>query len=61
MTPEKRQLAQHWIDELQHPSKTLTKWELGFLADVSDRLERTGYLADGTMKKLEEIYAEKTA
>ena len=58
---EKQELWQHWLAELQRPSKTLTPWELGFLSDISDKLDHGWNLTEGQATKLEEIYADKTA
>jgi hypothetical protein len=61
MPLDRRQLLEHWVHELQNPSKTLTSWELSFLENVSDQLDRTGSLSTRQQEILEALYAEKTA
>ena len=58
---ERKRLAEHWIGELENPVKSLSAWEEGFLASVSDQLQHRGSLTENQMEKLEAIYAEKTA
>ncbi len=60
-TPKTAENIKWFLDSLQHPSKTLTRWELDFLGSVSDQFERTQSLSDKQFAVLERIYAEKTA
>lgn len=48
-----------WLQDLQRPRIELSAWELGFLDNVSDQLERTGHLTDGQIFQLEKIHKEK--
>ncbi len=57
MTPE---IIEHFLTELEHPSRTLTSWELEFLTSIRDQFDRRGTLTERQFNKLESIYAEKT-
>ena len=59
-TPQTPEIIQHMLKTLERPSKDLTAWELGFLADIADQFERYGNLTERQFEKLEAIYAEKT-
>jgi len=54
-------LAQHMLNELENPTKPLTKWEESFVMDMADRLSNGRMLSSGQTEKLQEIYDEKTA
>lgn len=56
-----KKTLKEWIDALnENPSKELSKWEENFVSSVSDQLDRTNYLTEPQIDKLESIYAEKT-
>lgn len=59
-TPNRPDLVQHFIDELQRPAKPLTDWEENFLGSVSDYFSRRGKLTDAQFETLEKIYTKKT-
>lgn len=61
MTPEKRTVVEHWLEELETPYKRLTDWEQQFVESVSDQLTNRGHLSERQLEILERIYAEKTA
>jgi hypothetical protein len=60
-TPQTTEVIEHFYRELERPSRALTVWELGFLADTKDQFDRTGFLSAKQFDILERIYAEKTA
>ncbi len=55
MTATKRML-----NELEAPSKPLTKWEESFLASVTDQYECSGSLSERQFEILEHLWVEKT-
>lgn len=59
-TPKTTENIIHFLKALEMPSKELTKWELGFIADLDDQFMRRGSLSDKQFEILERIYAEKT-
>jgi len=61
MSGDQQAMAKHFLRELENPAKTLTKWEEGFVASLSDQMDRRGTLTPRQFEILERIYAEKTA
>lgn len=59
-TPNTPKNIRDFLEALETPSKPLTKWEEGFLADITDYFDRRGRLTDGQFYTLEKIYTEKT-
>lgn len=59
-TPRTPEFIEHMFKTLQRPSRDLTAWELGFLADIADQFDRRSTLTDKQFEILERIYAEKT-
>lgn len=60
MTKEQKDLVRHMLSELENPRKRLSPWEEGFISDVADQFDRSGYLSDPQREKLEQIYSDKT-
>lgn len=57
---KQRKLVPHMLHELDTPSKTLSSWEEGFIASVSNQWDARGTLSDRQFETLERIYADKT-
>jgi len=60
MAETRIEVLKDWVDELQRPRKPLTAWELGFLANVGERLDNGRTLSEAQSETLERIYTEKT-
>jgi hypothetical protein len=60
-TPDQRQLITHMLSSLEHPCRTLTAWELGFVESVTEQFDAYRSLSEKQFETLERIYAEKTA
>ena len=61
MTPTRMSpdLIEHWLKELQRPTKILSDWELQFLESVSDQFLRTHRLTERQFELLERVASEK--
>ena len=55
-----REVILHWLKTIKEEGTYLTGWEEGFVAGLSDRLDRGGWLNEKEEGILEKIYAEKT-
>jgi hypothetical protein len=60
VTPEKKKLAVHMLDELKWPYKPLTTWEQRFVDSCEEQWEQKAWFSEKQMEILERIYAEKT-
>ena len=49
-----------WIERVNDEGVNLTKWEEGFMINITDQFERSGRLSPGQIETLEKIYAERT-
>lgn len=61
MDPDQHKMVLHMLQDLETPSKELTKWEEGFIESITDQFNRTFNLSERQFEILERIYAEKTA
>lgn len=48
-----------FIEALEQPKKTLTRWEEDFLVSIRDQFDRTGELSERQFEILEKLYTEK--
>lgn len=59
-----REIIEEWIvaceDEIKAGNPKFNEWDIGFIEHVSDQMDRTGFLTDVQIDKLEQIYAHKT-
>ena len=60
MPQDRRQVIQQMLNQLETPSKDLTKWEENFLESIAEQFETRGTLSDKQYEILDRIYAEKT-
>jgi len=59
-TAQSPEVIGHFLKALERPSKTLTAWELGFLASVGEQFDANGSLSEKQFARLEQIYVNKT-
>lgn len=59
MTAEYAQLVVDMLEELEHPSKSLSKWEIEFVESLTDQWFRKQSLSAAQFEKLETLYREK--
>lgn len=59
-TKDKREIIADWIEAVNTEGRDLTKWELGFMENITKQFERSANLSDRQEEILERIYAEKT-
>lgn len=60
MPQDKRAVIQQMLEQLETPSKVLSKWEENFLESIADQFQRSGSLSDRQFEILDRIYSEKT-
>jgi hypothetical protein len=59
--PIDRITLQEWIDAIvSEASDELTNWEISFIDNIQEQLNRYGRLSEKQEEILERIYAEKT-
>lgn len=55
-----RHVVEQWIEECKDSiaagSGKLNDWETQFIENISERFDRTGFLSDETIEKLEQVY-----
>lgn len=51
---------QQMFAKITDEGRGLTKWEEGFIEDISDQFDRTQNLTEPQLIRLEQIYAQKT-
>lgn len=59
MDPDDAATVPTMLQDLEIPSKPLTKWEESFIENITDQWERQNNLTDGQFEKLQEIWKEK--
>ena len=59
MDPDDAATVPTMLQDLEIPSKELTKWEQSFIENITDQWERQNNLTDGQLEKLQEIWKEK--
>lgn len=59
LSEDQRELAQHYLKELENPPRSLTAVELGSVEAWADAFDRTGSLTERAFEKLEAMYKRK--
>jgi hypothetical protein len=59
MDPDDAKQVSTMLQDLEIPSKELTKWEQSFIESITDQWERQNNLTDLQFETLEQIYKEK--
>jgi hypothetical protein len=57
---QKTEVIEQWLSDTEaaiegYPTK-FNDWEKHFIQDIRERFDRTGFLSDATIEKLEQIY-----
>jgi hypothetical protein len=61
MGPDQKALVLHMLQDLETPSRELTKWEEDFIASVTEAFSIWHNLTERQFEILDRIYAEKTS
>ena len=60
MKRQPSEVLRQWAEAIQDHGRGLTTWEMEFVGDVADRLDRDLPLSEKQEEVLERIYADRT-
>lgn len=65
MKPSERtrlnEIHKQWLEACTEEDHRLTKWELGFVNDLTEQMDKGHSLSERQVEILERIYSEKTS